>query len=151
MTVVAERNGQRLLDLINDLLDIEKIESGKLTLSPEQIAIDDVVREAMVLNKAFGDRFHVRFELAGMPSEVVNSVCSVLARLAFDITMGSAGKLKLLVMCEEAHRYVPRDDQAGFACRCGDREFVSSAPAVVPAARPKMRRRPTRCRRRRAS
>jgi PAS domain S-box-containing protein len=64
LTVVAERNGQRLLDLINDLLDMEKIESGNLTLSPEVIAMDEVVRESMVLNKAFGERFHVRFELA---------------------------------------------------------------------------------------
>jgi signal transduction histidine kinase len=65
LTVVAERNGQRLLDLINDLLDIEKIESGKLTMEPEVLAIDEVVREAMVLNKAFGDRFGVRFEIDG--------------------------------------------------------------------------------------
>ncbi|HEX2197694.1 MAG TPA: ATP-binding protein [Burkholderiales bacterium] len=64
LTTVAERNGQRLLDLINDLLDIDKIESGKLSLSPEPIALDEVVREAMVLNKAFGERFGVRFELA---------------------------------------------------------------------------------------
>ena len=65
LTQVAERNGQRLLDLINDILDIEKIESGKLTLAPEQLRLEELVRESMVLNKGFGDRFKVRFELAG--------------------------------------------------------------------------------------
>jgi len=62
LTGVAERNGQRLLDLINDILDIEKIESGKLALAPEVIPVNDLVQEAMVLNKAFAERFKVRFE-----------------------------------------------------------------------------------------
>jgi PAS domain S-box-containing protein len=65
LTVVAERNAQRLLDLINDLLDIEKIESGKLTMTPEVVRVDDLVQEAVVLNKAFGERFGVRFEVKG--------------------------------------------------------------------------------------
>ena len=55
------------------------------------------------------------FEMAGMPSEVVNSVCSVLARLAFDLALWSDGRLKLLVLCEEAHRYMPADARLGFA------------------------------------
>jgi len=65
LTEVAERNSQRLLDLINDILDIEKIDSGKLTLNPEVLSVDDLVREAMLLNKGFGDRFKVRFESQG--------------------------------------------------------------------------------------
>jgi PAS domain S-box-containing protein len=68
LTGVAERNGQRLLDLINDILDIEKIESGKLTLSPEVFELDEVVREAMLLNKAFAERFGVRFKALGSVS-----------------------------------------------------------------------------------
>lgn len=55
------------------------------------------------------------FELAGLPSEIVNAVCSVLARLAFDLALWSEGKLKLLVLCEEAHRYMPSDPKLGFA------------------------------------
>ncbi|HWK64382.1 MAG TPA: ATP-binding protein [Rhizobiaceae bacterium] len=55
------------------------------------------------------------FEMAGMPSEVVNSVCSVLARLAFDLALWSEGRLRLLVLCEEAHRYMPADQRLGFA------------------------------------
>jgi DNA helicase HerA-like ATPase len=54
-------------------------------------------------------------EMAGMPAEVVNSVCSVIARLAFDLALWSNGKFKLLVLCEEAHRYMPADTRLGFA------------------------------------
>jgi PAS domain S-box-containing protein len=61
LTLVAERNGQRLLDLINDILDIERIESGKFQLAPETLALDELVRESMVLNKAFAERFKVQF------------------------------------------------------------------------------------------
>lgn len=54
-------------------------------------------------------------QLAGLPSEVLNAVVSVLARLAFDLTMWSNGGFEVLVLCEEAHRYVPQDTKVGFA------------------------------------
>jgi uncharacterized protein len=55
------------------------------------------------------------FQLAGLPSEVVNAVASVLARIAFDLAMWSQGAYEILVLCEEAHRYVPSDKSLGFA------------------------------------
>ncbi len=54
------------------------------------------------------------FQLAGLPSEVVNSVASVLARMAFDLAMWSQGTYEILLLCEEAHRYVPQDPTLGF-------------------------------------
>lgn len=54
------------------------------------------------------------FQLAGIPSEVVNSVASVLCRMAFEIALWSDGGIRILVVCEEAHRYVPADPNLGF-------------------------------------
>ncbi|MFN3211617.1 MAG: ATP-binding protein [Henriciella sp.] len=55
------------------------------------------------------------FQMSGIPSEVVNSVASVLCRLAFDIALASQSKVKTLVVCEEAHRYIPSDAGSAFA------------------------------------
>ena len=55
------------------------------------------------------------FQMSGIPSEVVNSVASVLCRLAFDIALASNSKVKTLVVCEEAHRYIPADINSAFA------------------------------------
>ena len=54
------------------------------------------------------------FELSGLPSEVMNSVVSVLCRMAFDLALSSNGAIQTLVVCEEAHRYIPADSGTGF-------------------------------------
>jgi uncharacterized protein len=54
------------------------------------------------------------FQLSGIPSEVVNSVASVLTRMAFELGLWSNGAIHVLVVCEEAHRYVPADASLGF-------------------------------------
>lgn len=53
-------------------------------------------------------------EMSGLPTEVVNSVVSVLCRMSFDLAMNSNGGIQTLVVCEEAHRYIPADENAGF-------------------------------------
>ncbi len=53
-------------------------------------------------------------QLAGFPAEVVDSVVSVLCRMAFDFGLWSDGIAPLLFVCEEAHRYAPADKKIGF-------------------------------------
>jgi DNA helicase HerA-like ATPase len=53
-------------------------------------------------------------QLAGLPNEVLNAVVSVLARIAFDLALWSEGGYEVLLVCEEAHRYIPNDRALGF-------------------------------------
>ena len=53
-------------------------------------------------------------DLSGIPSEVLNVVVSVLCRLAFDFAMWSETPIPITIICEEAHRYAPRDKELGF-------------------------------------
>ncbi len=53
-------------------------------------------------------------QLAGFPAEVVDSVVSVLCRMAFEFGLWSDGISPLLFVCEEAHRYASADRNIGF-------------------------------------
>jgi DNA helicase HerA-like ATPase len=53
-------------------------------------------------------------DLSSIPSETLNVVVSVILRMAFDLALWSGGKVPLLVVCEEAHRYAPAANGSGF-------------------------------------
>jgi len=53
-------------------------------------------------------------EVAGFPAEVVDALVSVMCRLAFDLGVWSKAGVPILVVCEEAHRYVPGNRHIGF-------------------------------------
>ena len=56
-------------------------------------------------------------DISGVPSEIVDVVVSVLFRLVFELAVWSdrGAAPPVLLVCEEAHRYVPQEDAAGFA------------------------------------
>jgi DNA helicase HerA-like ATPase len=56
-------------------------------------------------------------DLSGVPSEIVDVVVSVLVRMIFDFAVWSdrGHGVATLLVCEEAHRYIPRDESSGFA------------------------------------
>jgi CheY-like chemotaxis protein/anti-sigma regulatory factor (Ser/Thr protein kinase) len=50
---IAARNSDRLIALINDLLDLSRIESGRVPLHPEALALDEAVRASVEMVGAF--------------------------------------------------------------------------------------------------
>ncbi len=46
-------------------------------------------------------------DLSTVQHDILDVVISVISRLAFDLAVWSKGNLPILIVCEEAHRYVP--------------------------------------------
>jgi DNA helicase HerA-like ATPase len=53
-------------------------------------------------------------DISAVPSEVLNVVVSLVCRLTFDFAMWSETTVPITIVCEEAHRYAPRDKELGF-------------------------------------
>lgn len=61
---VACRNSQRLTELINDLLDMEKLTAGMMTFDLRQQPLQPLLEEALASNQSYADQHGVRFLLA---------------------------------------------------------------------------------------
>ena len=54
-------------------------------------------------------------ELGGLPVEVAQVIVSVVTRLAFEFGLWSHGAAPIAIVVEDAHRYAPAKENAGFA------------------------------------
>lgn len=71
---IAHGNSQRLVRLINDILDIEKIESGKMDFEFRRIAVRHLIEQAVDDNRAYADSFGVGVRLEpGSAEAMVNT------------------------------------------------------------------------------
>jgi len=112
------------LDLRGELAPYKRLKARVETISRDpryafmfgSLTVHDTM--AQVLSRIFRVPVNGKpiaiLELSGLPSEIINVVVSVLARLAFDFGVWSAGRIPITFVCEEAHRYVPFDKTLGF-------------------------------------
>lgn len=60
---ISMSNCERLVRLINDILDIEKIESGKMAFVPIPVELASLVEQAILSNRAYAHGFNVEIRL----------------------------------------------------------------------------------------
>ena len=63
MVSIGLQNSERLLRLINDILDIEKIESGKMEFTFEPVQICSLIEAAVEEHRTFFDQYKVRMRI----------------------------------------------------------------------------------------
>lgn len=63
MIDIAKKNCERLVRLVSDILDIEKIESGKMTFDIRPIEVSPLLEQAVDANRGFAQSLGVSIEL----------------------------------------------------------------------------------------
>jgi PAS domain S-box-containing protein len=120
---IAHKNVQRLVRLINDILDIEKIESGRVVFNFIRVELRQVVEQAIEDTRGLAGEFGVNMRLDAAPVETeVNADPDRLAQvitnlLSNAIKFSSKGGEVLVAM-----------EKRGNACRVSVRDHGSGIP-----------------------
>lgn len=67
---IAERNCLRLVCLLNDLLDMEKLEAGKMEMVFQHMHLAPVIERSVESVRAFADQYGIHIEVSGPELEV---------------------------------------------------------------------------------
>ena len=65
---IADRNALRLIGLINDILDLERFESGKLEMHMGEVAVEDVLQRSAEAVRGVAEKHGVTLEIKGEPA-----------------------------------------------------------------------------------
>ena len=107
---LIQKNGQHLLHLINDVLDMAKIESGKLNLNIEKFNLQEVIEEVTSITAPFASEKNLSLFLEqDSDNEVQISADKIRIRQVMINLVNNAikfterGKISIRAACEDNH------------------------------------------------
>lgn len=89
---VAHRNCQRLGILVNDILDMEKLASGKMVINMERFDLVAVTRQAIEANAHYAQAYNVRYRISCHPEQAWAMGDSVRVMQVFANLLSNAAK-----------------------------------------------------------
>jgi PAS domain S-box-containing protein len=142
---IAENNSQRLVRLINDILDIEKIESGKIEFQFKRLEVRALVEQVIEASRGYADNFNtrVRLEAATAAAEVYadpDRLAQVITNLLSNAIKFSPAAGEVVVTVEQYSgtvRIAVRDHGHGIPSEFRPRIFQKFAQADASDARQK--------------
>ncbi len=142
---IAAENGERLVRLVNDMLDIQKIESGRLELRSQSLPVESVVRRALGAFASYAQTFEVHVTLTSdTPDVMVRADPDALAQI-LDNLMSNAAKFSApggairvdVTRRDESVRISVADDGQGIPAAFQDHVFERFAQADTSTSRDK--------------
>jgi len=85
---IAHQNCERLIPLINDILDIDKIASGKMRFEMQETSLAQVMKRAVETTEPFAQRYEAQLELQPVAADIritvdedrfVQAVCNLIS------------------------------------------------------------------------
>jgi PAS domain S-box-containing protein len=114
LLTIAHNNSQRLVRLINDILDIERMESGKVLFKFQSVEIRSLVKHAIEANRGFAEGYRVG---VGLAEDATNGdVCVDADRLVQVMTNLLSNAIKFTPADEEVTVTIESRDAAARIC-----------------------------------
>jgi PAS domain S-box-containing protein len=145
LLTIAHTNSQRLVRLINDILDIEKLESGHVVFNLSQVDIRQLVEQAIEDNRGFAEGYgvNIRFDTGSVDCEVnadPDRLVQVITNLLSNAVKFSPADGEVLVAVEKTGdiiRISVRDHGSGVPADFKDHIFTKFAQADGTSSRQK--------------
>jgi signal transduction histidine kinase len=143
MVGIALQNSERLVRIINDILDVEKISSGTLQMHIQSVPLAALLQEALTVNQSYGVKYQVRFILDEVAADVAvaadpDRLMQIMANLLSNAAKfsPSGGEVRVRATAQDARIRVEVEDRGtGIPEDFRSRVFEKFAQADSSASR----------------